>query len=53
MLLFPFFHFSLVYGDARQWPYIIWCFLPDSQHGPRGFDLVIGDLPCRVLPAWY
>src|SRR6266446_3294531 len=24
--------------------------MPVPQHGPRGFDLVIGDLPCRVFP---
>jgi hypothetical protein len=40
-------------GDACQWPYTLWCFLPEIQHGPRGFDLVIGDLPCRVFLAWY
>jgi len=27
--------------------------LPEVELGPRGFDLVIGDLPCRVFPAWY
>ena len=30
-----------------------WCFLPDSKRGPRGIDLVIGDLLFRVFPAWY
>jgi hypothetical protein len=40
-------------GDARQWPLARWCFLPDKKHGPRGFDLVIGDLPCRISPARY
>jgi hypothetical protein len=51
-----FFHFrvpTLSYGDARQWPLTRWCILPETQHRPRGFDLVIGDLPCRLFPAWY
>ncbi len=42
-----------LYGDARPWPYTLWCILPAGEHGPRGFDLVIGDLPCRVFPVWY
>ena len=49
----PLFVFMLLYGDARQWPYSLWCFLPEVELGPRGFDLVIGDLPCRVFPVWY
>jgi len=47
------FVFMLLYGDARPWPYTLWCILPAGEHGPRGFDLVIGDLPCRVFPVWY
>ena len=47
------FVFMLLYGDACQWPYSLWCSLPAGEHGPRGFDLVIGDLPCRVFPVWY
>src|SRR2546423_12458507 len=45
--------FTLGFGDACQWPYSLWCFLPEVELGPRGFDLVIGDLPGRVFPAWY
>ena len=44
---------TLPRGDARQWPFARWCILPDMERGPRGFDLVIGDLPFRVFPAWY
>ena len=40
-------------SGAGQWPSSYWCFLPVSKHGPRGIDLVIGDLPGRGLPAWY
>ena len=40
-------------GDACQWPYSLWCFLPEVELGPRGFDLVFGDLPFRVFPSWY
>ena len=47
------FVFMLLYGDACQWPYSLWCSMPAGEHGPRGFDLVIGDLPCRVFPVWY
>ena len=47
------FVFMLLYGDARPWPFTPWCILPAGEHGPRGFDLVIGDLPCRVFPVWY
>jgi hypothetical protein len=48
----PLFLSMVVCGDACQWPYIRWCLVPDCQRGPRGFDLVIGDSPCRVFPAW-
>ena len=44
---------TLPRGDACQWPFARWCILPDMERGPRGFDLVIGDLPFRVFPAWY
>ena len=49
----PLFVFMLLYGDARPWPYTLWCILPAGEHGPRGFDLIFGDLPCRVFPVWY
>ena len=43
-------------GDACQWPYSLWCLLPEAKLGPRGFDLVIGDLPagfsrCGIDPV--
>ena len=44
---------TLSFGDARQWPLTRWCILPETQHRPRGFDLVIGDLPRWVFPVWY
>jgi hypothetical protein len=49
----PVFVSRLACGDAGQWPYINWCFLPDTKHGPRGIGLIIGDLPRRVFPGWY
>ena len=49
----PLFVFMLLYGDAPSVAVFPWCFLPAVEHGPRGFDLVIGDLPCRVFPVWY
>ena len=42
-----------VAGDARHRPYYLGCFWPEVELGPRGFDLVIGDLPRRVFPVWY
>ena len=43
-------------GDACPWPYSLWCLLPEAKLGPRGFDLVIGDLPagfsrCGIDPV--
>src|SRR5208337_4581970 len=43
-------------GDACQWPYSLWCLLPEAKLGPRGFELVIGDLPagfsrCGIDPV--